>query len=104
MLSRAGLFMIPLLALGIWIQHTWHLRLGHPGHEVLPYQTWKTLFGGKALELDQSMEREIIREEFRQNHRRLWISLEDCDLLNVNKNGLLVVSGSGPAVTSNWAV
>ncbi|GKF95075.1 NB-ARC domains-containing protein, partial [Tanacetum coccineum] len=28
-------------------------------------------------ELIQSMAREIIREEFRQNHRRLWISSED---------------------------
>nr|GEW42200.1 NB-ARC domains-containing protein [Tanacetum cinerariifolium] len=36
-------------------------------------------------ELIQSMAREIIREEFRQNHSRLWISSEDCDVLNVNK-------------------
>ncbi|GJZ65691.1 NB-ARC domains-containing protein [Tanacetum coccineum] len=36
-------------------------------------------------ELIQSMAREIIREEFRQNHRRLWISSEDYDVLNVNK-------------------
>ncbi|GJW58507.1 NB-ARC domains-containing protein [Tanacetum coccineum] len=35
-------------------------------------------------ELIQSMAREIIREEFRQNHRRLWISSEDYDVLNVN--------------------
>nr|GEW15092.1 hypothetical protein [Tanacetum cinerariifolium] len=31
------------------------------------------------------MAMEIIHEEFRQNHRRLWISSEDCDVLNVNK-------------------
>ncbi|GJT63275.1 NB-ARC domains-containing protein [Tanacetum coccineum] len=36
-------------------------------------------------ELIQSMAREIIREEFRQNHRRLWISSEDYDVLDVNK-------------------
>ncbi|GJY75022.1 NB-ARC domains-containing protein [Tanacetum coccineum] len=36
-------------------------------------------------ELIQSMAREIMREEFRQNHRRLWISSEDYDVLNVNK-------------------
>ncbi|GKE74008.1 NB-ARC domains-containing protein, partial [Tanacetum coccineum] len=30
-------------------------------------------------ELVQSMAREIMREEFRQNHRRLWISSEDYD-------------------------
>ncbi|GJS47453.1 NB-ARC domains-containing protein [Tanacetum coccineum] len=36
-------------------------------------------------ELIQSMAMEIICEEFRQNHRRLWISSEDCDVLNVNK-------------------
>ncbi|GJZ43997.1 NB-ARC domains-containing protein [Tanacetum coccineum] len=36
-------------------------------------------------ELVQSMAREIMREEFRQNHRRLWISSEDYDVPNVNK-------------------
>ncbi|GJU07249.1 NB-ARC domains-containing protein [Tanacetum coccineum] len=36
-------------------------------------------------ELIQSMAREIIREEFGKNHRRLWISSEDCDVLNLNK-------------------
>ncbi|GKB04056.1 NB-ARC domains-containing protein [Tanacetum coccineum] len=36
-------------------------------------------------ELIQSMAREIIREEFAQNHRRLWISSEDYDVPNVNK-------------------
>ncbi|GKD23252.1 NB-ARC domains-containing protein [Tanacetum coccineum] len=36
-------------------------------------------------ELIQSMAREIIREEFRQNHRRLWYSSEDYDVLDVNK-------------------
>ncbi|GKA91399.1 NB-ARC domains-containing protein, partial [Tanacetum coccineum] len=36
-------------------------------------------------ELIQSMAKEIIREEFRQNHRRLWISSEYYDVLNVNK-------------------
>ncbi|GJT60273.1 NB-ARC domains-containing protein [Tanacetum coccineum] len=36
-------------------------------------------------ELIQSMAREIMREEFRQNHRRLWISSEDYDVPNVNK-------------------
>ncbi|GKE47720.1 NB-ARC domains-containing protein, partial [Tanacetum coccineum] len=36
-------------------------------------------------ELIQSMAREIIREEFRQNHRNLWISSEDYDVVNVNK-------------------
>ncbi|GJX02962.1 NB-ARC domains-containing protein [Tanacetum coccineum] len=36
-------------------------------------------------ELIQSMAREIMREEFRQNHRRLWISSEDYDVLNLNK-------------------
>nr|GFC14714.1 NB-ARC domains-containing protein [Tanacetum cinerariifolium] len=39
----------------------------------------------KMHELIQSMAREIIREEFRQNHRRLWISSEDYDVLDVNK-------------------
>ncbi|GJU07245.1 NB-ARC domains-containing protein [Tanacetum coccineum] len=36
-------------------------------------------------ELIQSMAREIMREEFKQNHRSLWISSEDNDVLNVNK-------------------
>ncbi|GJS49707.1 NB-ARC domains-containing protein [Tanacetum coccineum] len=36
-------------------------------------------------ELIQSMAREIIREEFAHNHRRLWISSEDYDVPNVNK-------------------
>ncbi|GJY99574.1 NB-ARC domains-containing protein [Tanacetum coccineum] len=36
-------------------------------------------------ELIQSMAREIIREEFRKNHRRLWVSSEDYDVLDVNK-------------------
>ncbi|GJX98961.1 NB-ARC domains-containing protein [Tanacetum coccineum] len=36
-------------------------------------------------ELIQSMAREIMREEFRRNHKRLWISSEDYDVLNVNK-------------------
>ncbi|GKD39284.1 NB-ARC domains-containing protein [Tanacetum coccineum] len=36
-------------------------------------------------ELIQSMAREIIREEFKQNHSRLWISSEDYDVPNVNK-------------------
>ncbi|PWA47544.1 NB-ARC domains-containing protein [Artemisia annua] len=36
-------------------------------------------------ELIQSMSWEIIREEFRHNYRRLWISAEDYDVLNVNK-------------------
>nr|GFA11381.1 hypothetical protein [Tanacetum cinerariifolium] len=35
-------------------------------------------------ELIQSMAREIIRAEFRHDHRRLWISSEDYDELNVN--------------------
>ncbi|GKE12679.1 NB-ARC domains-containing protein [Tanacetum coccineum] len=38
-------------------------------------------------ELIQSMAREIIREEFKQNHKILWISSEDYDVLNV-KHGL----------------
>ncbi|GJR12863.1 NB-ARC domains-containing protein [Tanacetum coccineum] len=36
-------------------------------------------------ELIQSMAREIIREDFKQNHLRLWISSEDYDVPNVNK-------------------
>ncbi|PWA37008.1 NB-ARC domains-containing protein [Artemisia annua] len=36
-------------------------------------------------ELIQSMSWEIIREEFRHNYRRLWISAADYDVLNVNK-------------------
>ncbi|GJY66110.1 NB-ARC domains-containing protein, partial [Tanacetum coccineum] len=36
-------------------------------------------------ELIQSMAREIIHEEIRQSHRRLWISSEDYDVLDVNK-------------------
>ncbi|GKD11807.1 NB-ARC domains-containing protein [Tanacetum coccineum] len=39
----------------------------------------------QMYELIQSMAREIIREDFRQNHLRLWISSEDYDVLNVNK-------------------
>ncbi|GJT70986.1 NB-ARC domains-containing protein [Tanacetum coccineum] len=41
--------------------------------------------GLQMHELIQSMAREIIREQFRQNHRRLWISSEDYDVLDVNK-------------------
>ncbi|GJX80778.1 NB-ARC domains-containing protein [Tanacetum coccineum] len=41
--------------------------------------------GLQMHELIQSMVSEIIREEFRQNHRRLWISSEDYDVLDVNK-------------------
>ncbi|GJZ45129.1 NB-ARC domains-containing protein [Tanacetum coccineum] len=41
-------------------------------------------------ELIQSMAREIIREEFRQNHRRLWVSSKDYDVLNVNKVNYII--------------
>nr|GFA51016.1 NB-ARC domains-containing protein [Tanacetum cinerariifolium] len=55
--------------------------------EVLVDKCLITVFADRLQmhELIQSMAREIIREEFRQNHRRLWISSEDYDVLDVNK-------------------
>ncbi|GKB56561.1 hypothetical protein Tco_0912747, partial [Tanacetum coccineum] len=62
-------------------------------------------YGGEAnpidclqmLELIQSMAREIIREEFRHNHRRMWISLENCD---INNSGTSYNTGSDNYVDS----